>query len=180
MALVPVPLSGAYDSYFDRYISRVKDGNVLSILKRQLHDIPDLLAPLSGERGNYSYAEGKWSIKDVLLHIIDTERIFSVRALRIARGDQTAIPGFDHEPYVETAAADNRSLMSIIQEFITVRDSTRSLFNSFPDPIWSNTGMVDDQSIVLSAIPHIIAGHYDHHVEVLLDRYKEAFTPSSP
>lgn len=123
------------------------------------------------EKENYRYAEGKWTPKDILLHLIDAERIFAYRALRIARNDKTALPGFEENDYVIEANAEERSMESLLEEYFDVRKATISLFLSFSADALKRLGEASGFSVSVRAIGYIILGHEKHHANVIIERY---------
>lgn len=165
------PASSEYASYYDRYVSKVPQGDILTLLKQQKSETLKLLAGIPEERGAYRYAEGKWSIKEVLGHIIDAERIFAYRALRFGRGDTSELPGFEQDDYVKYAGSDSRTLADLTTEYQHVRDSTISLVASFDEAAFSRTGVASQNPITVRALLYVIAGHELHHLAVLKERY---------
>jgi hypothetical protein len=165
------PKQGDYLSYQETYINTVEGNNILKVLNEQLKSIPEFLSSISDDKGGYSYSDGKWSIKEVIEHIIDTERIFAYRALCIARGEQQILPGFDQDEYVKGANSNDRKLSALIEEFCKVRDANLSLFRSFEEEDTDKKGRVHDYQITVNAILYIIAGHANHHLAILKERY---------
>ena len=129
------------------------------------------ISNISSEKLEYRYAEGKWTIKDILLHLIDAERIFAYRALRIGRGDKTPLAGFEENGYVINANANSRSVESLINEFQLVRKSTLELFQNFSEEQLAYLGTSSDNIISVRAIGFIISGHQNHHLKVIVERY---------
>jgi hypothetical protein len=157
--------------YFDRYINLVDDIDITKALEK--YGSPYLLA----EKANFSklgdkvYAPGKWTIKDIIQHIIDAERVFSYRAMRFARNDRTALPGFDENTFALTAGANKRTLNELLDEFVSVRTSTISLYKSFTAEMMQQQGRSFDKDISVLAIGFTMTGHVIHHVNVLKERY---------
>lgn len=160
-----------YNSYYTPYIKLATNENICKGLTINLKKVVDFYKSIPEEKLDYSYAEGKWSVKDILLHIIDTERIFSYRALRISRNDKTPILGFEQDDYVLYANAKNRSIDSLLDEYISVRQSTLSLFESFTDAQLKFTGLASGSPISVRAIGYILTGHENHHNNVIVERY---------
>lgn len=160
-----------YNSYYTPYIQLATNENICKGLTINLKKVVDFYKSIPEEKLDYSYAEGKWSVKDILLHIIDTERIFSYRALRISRNDKTPILGFEQDDYVLYANAKNRSIDSLLDEYISVRQSTLSLFESFTDAQLKFTGLASGSPISVRAIGYILTGHENHHNKVIEERY---------
>ena len=166
------PKDGDYPGYFARYIDLVPDGDLLEILAGQLDPWKSTISRLSDEQWMYRYATDKYTVKEVLGHTMDTERIMAYRALCIARGETKDLPGFDDEDYVRNAHFNARSGMDIMQEWITLRQSNLSLFQSFNKEQMARYGSANGLRINLKAIPYIIAGHAIHHAGVLAERYQ--------
>jgi hypothetical protein len=136
-----------------------------------LNSIPLFLNSIPEEKGKYSYAADKWTINEVIEHIIDTERIFAYRALCIARGEKKILPGFEQDDYVRGAHSNNRKLSELIEEFRKVRTANLSLFKSFDEDDINSRGNVSDYQITVNAILYIVAGHANHHLNILRNRY---------
>jgi uncharacterized damage-inducible protein DinB len=164
------PAPNEYAPYYEGYVSLV-EGDVLETLERQGAETAALLGRLTEEQGDSRYAPGKWSVKELVGHVIDAERVFAYRALRIARGDRTPLPGFDQDPYVANSNAAGRTLPSLADEFSHVRASTLALLRSLDDAAWSRSGVASDNEVTVRALAHIIAGHETHHIKILRERY---------
>lgn len=166
------PGPSEYGSFYQGYIDCVPDGiSALKILKEQQSGLIGLLENLDDEDALYKYAPGKWSIKQVLGHMIDTERIFAYRALSIARGEEKELPGFDQNKYVEEAGFDKRTLNSLVDEYKSVRKATIELFGSFTDAMLGRQGIASSNPCSVRALVFILAGHENHHIRLLKDRY---------
>lgn len=165
------PGSDEYAPYYEKYVSLVPEGDVITTLKRQLDSTLALIRGLNESQGANRYAPDKWSIKELLGHIIDTERIFGYRALRFARNDKTPLPGYEQDDYVRNANFDGRQLSDLANEFEGVRRSNIELFKSFTEDAWSRCGTANDYEVTVLALAHIIAGHEAHHVGILRTRY---------
>jgi len=165
------PTVGEYPSYFESYIDQVPEGNLLDILISQLEETTEFLTTLEDEQWNYRYATGKWTIKEVLGHVSDTERIMSYRLLRMSRGDQTPLQGYDEDEYVKEASFQNQSTVDLIEEFRAVRNSTYTLLRGLSEEDWLRKGVANDKEISVRAIAFIIAGHELHHVKIIKERY---------
>lgn len=164
-------LNNEFSSFYATYISALNDVDLIEGLENGLHQAVSFFNNIPPEKLEYRYAANKWTIKDILLHLIDAERIFAYRALRIGRGDQTALPGFEENDYVANAGANSRSLESLLNEFSVVRNSSLILFKSFNEEQLLNIGTASDNSISVRAIGFIIAGHQIHHLKVIEERY---------
>jgi uncharacterized damage-inducible protein DinB len=165
------PDSTEYAPYYGKYIALVPDGDITATLAAQLDTTLLRLRTLPEEQGSYAYAPGKWSIKELLGHVIDTERIFAYRALRIGRNDQTPLPGFEQEDYVVNTNFNARTLKSLLEEFTAVRQANVQLFKHFTDEEWLRRGRASDNEISTRALAYIIAGHAVHHANTLESRY---------
>jgi hypothetical protein len=165
------PAQSEYDPYYHRYVSLVPDEDVLVALDQQLSETLILLRSLSEQHGTFRYEPGKWSVKEVLGHLIDTERIMSYRALRIARKDRTPLSGFEQDDYVKNGGFDQRSVGNLGREFEQVRRATISLFRNLEPDAWERTGIANKVEVSVRALVYIIAGHELHHKAILKDRY---------
>lgn len=165
------PQPNEYNPYFERYIKLVPDGDLLDILKQQRVETDDLLGSVSESMTEYRYAPEKWSVKEVIGHMADTERVMSYRLLVIARGDTSSLPSFDENAYVNAAMFNRLGFQDITSDFAIVRQSTCSLVASLADDAWGRTGTVFDYSTTARALAYIIAGHELHHRTIIKDRY---------
>jgi len=157
--------------YYFNYIDLIKSDDVVPTFKDQLGQTVRLLEGISEEQSLKSYAPGKWSIREVLNHVNDGERLFLGRALWFARGFQDPLPGFDQDIAVQHAHANETSWAKLIEEFKTVRAATISFFDSLPAEAWSRSGVASDNPVTVRALAFIIAGHLTHHVNVLNEKY---------
>ncbi|HXU35730.1 MAG TPA: DinB family protein [Blastocatellia bacterium] len=167
------PASGEYPPYTINYISLVPDGDIVATLGKQLDDTLALVRSISESRGDFRYEEGKWSIKEVIGHLIDGERIFAYRALRFARGDETPLSGFEQDDYVRNGGFDKRTLSDLANEYEHVRRSTIALFSNLDEEAWARLGSANDNPASVRALAFMIAGHVFHHIEILRSRYLE-------
>lgn len=157
--------------FFDRYIKLVPPGDLLDALK-QARSFDSLIdAPTLDRLGDLRYAPGKWTVTDILQHLIDTERIMAYRALRIARNDKTPLPGFDEESFAGFTDAANRTVADLLSEFSQQRDSTIRLFSSFTDEMLLRSGTASNVTISTLALGFTLIGHAQHHANVLRERY---------
>ena len=161
------PDSTEYAPYFEKYISLVPEGEIVVTLGKQIEST----LSLSAAQGDLRYAPGKWSVKEVIGHLIDAERIFAYRALRFARNDATPLPGFDENSFVDNAGFGSRSLADLAEEFEHTRKSNLYLFKSLDGDSSLRLGSASDNKISVRAIAYIIAGHESHHVGILRSRY---------
>jgi hypothetical protein len=169
-AAVSRPDASEYAPYYGAYIDQVS-GELIAVLSAESKRTLALLGGIDEQRALYRYAEGKWSVKEVVGHIIDAERIFSYRALRFARNDLTPLPGFDQNPYVLTANFDRIPLPELAAEFACVRQSTLHLFSHFGPAEWDRRGIASEKEISVRALGWVIAGHEIHHTRILREKY---------
>jgi len=165
------PDKSEYPEYYDSYIKKVSHTTLEEALSNSGKDLLSFMQNIPQEKLGHRYAEGKWSVKEVLLHIIDAERIFAYRALRFARNDKSDLPGFDENKYVPESGADNRSIDSLIEEYTAVHKASTTLFNSFTNEMIGRSGTANGKQITVRAIGFVIAGHSVHHLQVLKERY---------
>ena len=171
MQTISKPPEGHYKPYSIAYISLVEDNISASTLQNEWNSTKNFFLSLPKEKWNYRYAEDKWTIKEMAVHMIDTERIFSYRALRIGRNDVTPLAGFEQNDYVPFSNAESRSIEDILNEFEVVRASSHLLFNSFDDVAWDRTTLVDNHPVSARAELFLIIGHARHHLQVIKEKY---------
>jgi len=172
MKLVDKPAPGEYPDYAAMYIDLLpNDGLLLQHLLKNLQATKDLVQSLPAEKLLYRYAENKWTIKEVLVHIIDDERIYAYRALCFARGEKTPLPGFEQNDYAANSGANERDVNNIIEEYEAVRRSTIALFNGFADADLVKTGIANDRKASVRALGWHLAGHELHHINLIKERY---------
>jgi hypothetical protein len=165
------PAEGEFAPYYSRYIDRVPEGSLLDLLEEQLPAVLDLLDGVDEEQAGHRYEPGKWSIREVIGHLADAERVFSYRALRIARGDQTPLASFEENDYVANGGFESRSLLSLVDEWATIRRSTQALFEGM-DPARSTAlGTASGNPVSVRALGYIMHGHVEHHLRILRERY---------
>lgn len=165
------PEPSEYPPYYGAYIDRVPDGPVGDTLERQLEDTRTLLAGIPEERAGHRYRPGKWSIREVVAHVLDAERIFATRALALSRKDPAPYPGMDQDQYIAEARLSSRPLADLAAEFAALRRSNLHLFRSFDAETLDREGTANDVMFTVRAIPWIVAGHELHHMGVLRERY---------
>jgi hypothetical protein len=173
-ATIGRPEAGEYAPYYDRYISLIQGENILEILDEQRRQFVLMMSGRSEDDGNFRYAPGKWTVKELIGHINDTERIFTYRALRIARGDQTPIEGFEQDDYVRNADFNARSLEEMVEDYIAIRRATLSLLRNLQPEAWTRKGIANNNEVTVRAIAYTLAGHDLHHRRILEERYFEA------
>ena len=160
-----------YAPYFEKYISLVPEGEIVATLGKQIESTLSLILGLSADQGDHRYAPDKWSVKTLVNHLSDVERVFAYRLLRIARGDPTPLPGFEENDYARAALSDRRPFSDVLAEWLTVRDATSALAASLPEGNWANVGTSSDAPMSARALLYIVLGHTEHHLAVLADRY---------
>jgi DinB superfamily len=165
------PKPGEYTPYYDRYISLVPANDVLAALEDQRRQMLLLLCGRTEADGDLRYAPAKWSLKEVLGHINDTERIMSYRALRISRGDATPIEGYEQDDYVRNGPFGRRPLADLIEDYIAVRRATVSLFRNLDEAAWGRRGVANKNEVTVRALAYIIAGHELHHRGIIEEKY---------
>ena len=169
--LIARPDVSEYAPFYAGYVSQVPDGDVLDLLARQIDDTAALVGGLTEVQAAYRYAPGKWSIKEIVGHVADAERVFSYRALRIARNDQTPLPSFDENAWMPFGNFEARPLADVLGELRAVRQSTLALYRSFTPEAIARRGVASQKEISVRAIIYITAGHERHHVGVMRERY---------
>lgn len=162
---------GVYPPYFYNYIRLVENEDLKTILKNQLPESLTFFNSIPKEKYDYKYAEGKWSIKEALQHIIDTERVFTYRSLAFSRKDINILPSFDDKSYAENANGGARKWNDLVDEFAAVRNSTQLLFSSFSTEHLTSLGKASDYEMNAKAMGYTIAGHLAHHINIIRDRY---------
>ena len=165
------PQPTEYASNYEKYVALVPGNDIVPILEAQRLQMIQLFAARSERDGNFRYAPDKWSVKEVLGHVTDTERIFAYRALRIARQDQTPLSGFEQDDYVRAGGFGERTLADLAEEFACVRSATVALLRPLGDEAWSRRGVANKNEVTVRALAFIIAGHELHHREILKERY---------
>lgn len=167
---IPRPDQSEFAQFYAGYVGKVPDSGPVAVLNEQVASLEKLKA-LPEDKANHRYADGKWTVKEVLGHVADAERVFGYRLTRIARGDKTPLAGFDENAWAKTAPHRNRPIASVIDELIAIRRSTLALIDSLDDTAIANTTLANNNPISGRALCWIIAGHSKHHLDVLRDRY---------
>ncbi len=165
------PKPGDYIPYYDNYISKIEGNDAIKVFEEQLNNTFKLINSIPESKGKFSYAEGKWSIKEVIGHIIDTERVFAYRALCIARGEKKSLPGFEQDDYIQTAGFNYRKISDLANEYKKVREANILLFKSFDENALNRRGLANNNEITVNAILFIIAGHENHHLDIMKAKY---------
>ncbi len=164
------PGAGEYASFYETYVKLVPDGDILSLLEQQIEETMTLLSDVTASEAETRHPPYTWSVKEVVGHLIDCERIFGVRALCFARADSTALPGFDENDYVRHARFEARPLAGLAREFEVVRWSHLHLFRGLDGDAWARSGVANGHPVTVRALAHIIAGHERHHRAILRKR----------
>lgn len=165
------PQADEHAPYYSRYIDQVPDGDIVDFLERQESEAAAFLRAIPANLQEHRYAEGKWSVKEVVGHLADAERIFAYRALRFARADQTPLAGFDENAYVPAGGFDARTYGSLVDEWVHVRRATISLLRGLDGDAPLRRGKANDQEISVRALAWVMAGHVVHHAAILRERY---------
>jgi hypothetical protein len=165
------PVTPDIPAFYQRYIDLVPEEDIFLALSNNLRDLKAFLSGIHTSRETYSYAPGKWTVAQVLQHTIDAERIFAYRALRIARGDKTPLPGWEENDYAALATAGHRTLLDLTEEILAVRKASTLLLVSFTDDCWDRTGTANGRTIDVLTLTYLIVGHMRHHMNLLTERY---------
>ena len=168
---IPRPASTEYVPHFARYVDLVPEGDVLDLLRRQVDETASLVGTLSDRESEHRYAEGKWSIKEVIGHVSDTERVFVYRALCFARGETAGLPGFDENEYARHSNAGSRPMGELLAELRTVRAATLSFFSGLSEEALLLRGTANRREYSVRSVAYIIAGHERHHTGIIRERY---------
>lgn len=171
MANVGHPDSTEYASFYAAYVGNVTEDDVVAALEAQARETAALLGRIDDEKASYRYAPEKWSVKEVVGHFADAERVFLYRALAIARGDEASLPGFDENDYMRHANFEGRPMRSIADEYAAARASTLATFRGFSDEAWRRRGTANNAAVSVRALAHIVLGHERHHLKVLREKY---------
>jgi len=165
------PSENEYGGHFGNYIRLVPEGDIVETLEVQERETIGLLSGLPESRGDYRYAEGKWSLKELVGHMTDTERVMSYRLLRIARGDETPLPGFDQDLWMKHSVFGGWSFAQLAEDYGAVRKATLTLLKGLPEEAWSRRGTASNVGLTVRALAHVIAGHEKHHIAIIRDKY---------
>ena len=168
---MPRPDLATVPPFYHNYVNQTTAEDVNEAIRKNTEDSLAFFRSIQGEKWDHRYAKGKWSIKEMMQHIIDTERIFSYRAVCFARGEKASLPGFDENNYAAASKGDQRTVESLLEEFDTVRKSILQLFASFDEEQLASVGTANNNPISVNAIGFIIPGHVQHHINILKERY---------
>jgi len=165
------PVDSEYAPYYQSYIDRVSENDIVPVLRSQLDELDELLSKVKPDGETYAYAEGKWSIRELVGHLIDAERVFGYRAFCIARGERQNLPGFDQNDYLLTAPYRQTDLEDLLSELRLVRLANIAMLRSLDEAAWARLGTANDNEVSVRALIFSMAGHVRHHMEVLRERY---------
>ena len=165
------PTETEYAPYYQSYVDQVSENDIMAVLRSELDDLGVLLGRVPAEKETYAYAEGKWTIREIVGHLIDSERVFGYRALCIARGEKQNLPGFDQNDYMQTAPYNQIELEDLLSEMRLVRLSNVAMFRSLDQEAWNRTGIANANEVTVRALAFIMGGHVRHHMNVLKERY---------
>jgi uncharacterized damage-inducible protein DinB len=165
------PEQNEYAPFYARYIALVPGDDVMAALEAQRLHMLQMLSARSEREGNFRYAPDKWSVKEIVGHMSDTERVFTYRAMRIARGDKTPLPGFEQDDYVKNSNFGERRLADLAEEFAAVRSGSIALFRSLSEAAWARRGVASGKEVSVRALAFMVAGHELHHQGILEERY---------
>ncbi len=165
------PAADEYAPYYGTYINKVPAGDLLTILAEQIPEAMNLLRPLSDDKAMFAYAPGKWTIKQCVGHLFDSERVFAYRIVSFARADPTPLPSFDENLWIEPGQFNARSLTSLVDEWVAVRSASLALLSGLPVEARTRRGIASGKEVSVRALAHILAGHVTHHLQVLRERY---------
>ncbi len=165
------PIWNELPEYYKKYVKNVIDKDIIRYLEQQKDSAVEFFNEIGVEKSLYRYEENKWSIKEILGHLCDTERIFVTRALQFARNEKQSLPGFEQDDYIAAANFDEVPLDVLVDDFVKMRESNLSLFGTFNDEIFSHKGTANDFEFTVASALFIIAGHFDHHINVIKEKY---------
>jgi hypothetical protein len=165
------PEKTEYNEYYETYVSLVEDADIVKVLENQQFELLEIFKEIAEEKSLHAYAEGKWTIKELLGHLSDGERIFGYRALRISRADLTPMEGFEQDGYIENSNFNATKLSELIDEFLYLRKANVLFFQNLTGEAWTRTGTASDSPVSVRAIAFIMAGHVRHHLRILKERY---------
>jgi len=165
------PNESEHAAYYQGYVDQVSESDIMAVLRGELDELDVLLARVPAEKETYAYAEGKWTIREIIGHLIDGERVFGYRALCIARGEKQNLPGFDQNDYMLTAPYNHIELEDLLSELRLVRLSNIAMFRSLDEAAWNRVGMANGNEVTVRALAFIMGGHVRHHMNVLKEKY---------
>jgi len=169
--VITKPSPEEYAPYYQKYIDLVKEEDILKVLSEQKAELALFFNGISNEKGNFRYAPDKWSIKEIFGHLLEGERVFAFRALFFARQPNVQLPGYDHDVWVKAGNFDNFTLEDLLREFEIVRKANLLLFRRLSQQDWMNSGIANNYNISVRSIAYVMAGHVNHHINVIKERY---------
>lgn len=170
-SMIGIPQADEASPYYFRYIDLVTDGNILQVLRSQMEEALSLFSGISEEKSLHRYEPEKWSIRELLSHVNDAERVFTYRAICFARGDHGPLPSFDQNAWAPQAHADDHPWASHVEDFQAIRLATLTLMRNFSAEAWMRRGVASDNSFTVRALAFIVAGHVEHHLSVMKEKY---------
>ena len=165
------PAETEFAPYYQGYVNQVSENDVIAVLRSELDDLDVLLDRVPADKETYAYAEGKWTIRQVVGHLIDGERVFGYRAFCIARGEKQNLPGFEQDDYLQTAPYNNIELENLLSELRLVRLANIAMFRTLDEEAWNRVGIANHNEVTVRAIAFIMAGHVRHHMNVMREKY---------
>lgn len=165
------PENTEYSDWYAGYVGLVAETDIVSALEKQPDEIKNFFSEITEEKGLFRYAKDKWTIKELLGHINDGERVFAYRVLRFSRNDETALAGFDENPYVAQSNFNQRKLTDLVEEFVLLRQSNMFIFRNLKESDWDNFGIASDAKVTVRGLAYIMVGHIRHHLKILQERY---------
>jgi DinB superfamily len=165
------PKSNEYAPYYEKYVSLVNENNIVSAMINQADELKQIFSQITDAQGLYAYAEGKWTIKEVLGHLIDGERVFAYRAYRISRNDKTQLASFEQDDYIANGYFNDTKIADLIEEFYLLRKANTIFLNNLTEEAWLYTGTASEATVSVRALAYIMVGHVRHHTNILKDRY---------
>ncbi len=169
--MITRPNPDEYPEFYGGYITLVPDTDILTYLEEQIKKLKSLGITWKDKDAGYQYAPGKWSVRQIIGHVCDTERVFAYRAMCFSRNEKASLPGFDQDEYVAESNFDTVPFEDLIDEFILLRESNLRMFHNFNDRVWSYSGIANGKKITIRSILYIMAGHLDHHLHIVQERY---------
>src|ERR1043166_2263814 len=165
------PVETEYAPYYQSYVNQVSENDIIAVLRSELDDLDVLLDRVPADKETYAYSEGKWTIRELVGHLIDGERVFGYRAFCIARGEKQNLPGFEQDDYLQTAPYNHINLEDLLSEWRLVRLSNIAMFRTLDEDAWNRVGTANNNEVTVRAIAFVMAGHTRHHMNILRERY---------
>lgn len=165
------PVEGDYNPFYSTYVNLVPEEQLIPLLQSTIQELHDELESIPVDKADHAYATGKWTVKELLQHLIDTERVFSYRAMAFARGESQSLPGFDENAYAANASVTNKHFNELKEELMLLRRSVYLMYKGFTEEALANRGLANNNPVTVHALGYIIVGHVRHHLRILKDRY---------